>query len=154
METKKLMAQIPKWLFLIWVLSSVPGCKDISPKRNTSDILPEMAKTECIERIFEKDSLLGEIRNHASEKISLSQSIQNYTKALESLDYTGCPEEFVSSFRKHIEAWKGVTKITDNYPHLHGELHDIFIELEKSKDSAEFKALVNRVWETWTEVKK
>jgi hypothetical protein len=130
------------------------GCKDTSLNQNNSDLMPETKRTECIERIFEKDSVLGEIRNHASESKSLSLSIMNYTKELEALDYTNCPEKFVSSFQEHIEAWKMVTKVSDKYPSLRGELHDVFAELEKSKDSTEFNDLVKQVWDTWYKVEE
>ena len=113
-----------------------------------------MSEAKCIERIFKKDSVLGEIRNHASEKISLSQAIMDSTAELESLDYSDCPGKFVSSFHRHIAAWKMVTKVTDNYPSQRGELDDIFVKLEKSEDSTEFKFLVKQVWDTWNEVEE
>jgi hypothetical protein len=53
-----------------------------------------------------------------------------------------------------MEAWKMVTKVTDKYPLLRGELHDIFAELEKSKDSTEFNDLVKQVWNTWKKVEE
>ncbi|NNL16138.1 MAG: hypothetical protein HKO81_05810 [Flavobacteriaceae bacterium] len=143
-----------KFLLVVLIISSILGCKDIGQKRVDTNLTPEENQTMCIERIFEKDSVLGEIRNHASEKVSLSQSIINYTKELESLDYSNCPEKFVSSFHEHIEAWKMVTKVTDDYPSLRGELHDIFSELEKSKDSTQFKSLVKQVWDTWNLVEE
>ncbi len=130
----------------------VLGCKDSSVKRNTSDLNHEMKRVNCVERIFEKDSVLGNIRNHASENISLSEAIINYTRALESLDFTSCPEKFKSAFGEHIEAWKGVAEISNKYPLLRGELHDVFAELEKSEDSIAFKFLVKQVWDTWKTV--
>lgn len=138
-----------KLVLVIIVFSSIFSCKEPGAKQQNVQLTPEMNQTNCIERIFEKDSVLGDIRNHASETISLSQSITNYAKELEFLDYSNCPQKFVSAFHDHIEAWKRVTRVTDKYPSLRGELHDIFAELEKSKDSTEFKSLVKQVWDTW-----
>ena len=109
---------------------------------------------DYIERIFAKDSFLGNVRNHASEKIPLKDALNNYTSELESLDYTNCPENFISAFQDHINAWKKVAEISSKYPSLRGELHDIFLQLEKSKDSIEFKSLVKQVWDTWSKVEE
>ncbi len=104
----------------------------------------------CIKYILETDSALGEIRNHNSKNISLSRSITEYTNVLLALNYSECPAEFSNAFKAHIQAWTDVKRITDNYPALRGELHDIFNSIEKTRDSVEFKALVKNIWDTWT----
>jgi len=109
----------------------------------------ERKNTNCVKQIFEQDSIFGDIRNHASEKISLSEAINNYSKNLKSLDYSHCPEEFESAFHKHIDAWLDFIKVSDKYPLLRGELHDIFAIIEKSEDSTEFKSRLNQILETW-----
>lgn len=109
----------------------------------------ERKNTNCVEYIFEQDSIFGDIRNHASEKISLSEAINNYSKNLKSLDYSHCPEEFESAFNKHADAWLDFRKVSDKYPLLRGELHDIFEIIEKSEDSTEFKSRLNQILETW-----
>ena len=147
------MIKIMKLLFLI-MLFPILGCKETVAKKNKDDLTLEIKQAECVEHIFTKDSILGELRNHASEKVSLSQAIINYTKETESLDFSNCPETFTSVFYKHIDAWKKVTKVSDKYPHLRGELHNLFAQLEKSKDSTEFKYLVKQVWDTWNMVKE
>jgi hypothetical protein len=65
------------------------------------------------------------------------------------LDYSYCPEEFELAFHKHIDAWLDFRKVSDKYPLLRGELHDIFSIIEKSKDSTEFKSRLNQILETW-----
>nr|WP_321235306.1 hypothetical protein [uncultured Psychroserpens sp.] len=142
-----------KFVSLI-LLFTVLGCKDTKVKQNNTDATLEIKRTNCVEQIFAKDSVLGSIRNHASEKIPLSKALNNYTKALKSLDYTNCPETFTSAFHEHIEAWEKVAKISNQHPSLRGELHDIFAELEKGKDSTEFKSLVKQVWDTWGKVEE
>lgn len=107
---------------------------------------------ECIENIIQVDQKLGKIRNHSSEKISLSETITEYTDSLSSLNYDDCPGQFTTAFKEHIEAWKDVKRVTDNYLELRGEMHDLFDELEKGKDSIEFKLLSKRIWDTWGKV--
>ncbi|MBT8320726.1 MAG: hypothetical protein KJO90_03550 [Eudoraea sp.] len=137
-----------KFMVFILVLS-ILSCNKTVGKKNAADKTAEVKQLKCVEHIFTSDSILGEVRNHASEKVSLSQSIMTYTEELESLDFSNCPEKFTSAFRQHIEAWKMVMQVSDKYPSLRGELHSIFAELEKSKDSTEFKYLVKQVWDTW-----
>ncbi|WP_109098302.1 hypothetical protein [Aquimarina sp. AU58] len=103
----------------------------------------------CVKKIFEKDSIYGDIRNHASEKAPLSEAIHDYTKNVKSLDYSDCPKEFESAFHKHMDAWLDFRKVSDKYPLLRGELHDIFATIEKSEDSTEFKSRLNQILETW-----
>lgn len=143
-----------KLFLIIVVISSLIGCKDAGPKQNASDSSDKNSQIECVKRIYSKDSVLGAARNLASENISISLAITNYTTGLESLDYTNCPYNFVTSFQEHIEAWKKVTIVTDKYPLIRGELHDIFSQLEKSDDSTEFKMLVKEVWDTWSKVEE
>lgn len=109
----------------------------------------ERESINCIKQIFEKDSIFGDIRNHASEKISLSEVINNYSKNLKSLDYSHCPDIFESAFHKHIDAWLDFRNVSDKYPLIRGELHDIFAIIEKSKDSTEFKSRLGQILETW-----
>ena len=141
-----------KLLFLILLL--ILGCKETNANQNNSDSTVDLKRAKCVEQIFVKDSILGDVRNHASENLPLSEALNNYTKELESLDYSSCPDSFITAFHKHIEAWKMVTKISDKYPSLRGELHEIFEELEKGKDSTEFKYLVKQVLDTWTIVEE
>ena len=130
------------------------GCKgevDKEKKVNQGIVIEPI---DCVDRIFQKDSVLGDIRNYASEKISLSETIDNYTNGLQSLDYTDCPDKFRSAFQEHIQAWLNIKIVSDNYPSLRGELHDIFAELEKSSDSIAFKSLVKQIWDSWKMVEE
>ncbi|WP_108840677.1 hypothetical protein [Aquimarina sp. Aq78] len=130
------------------------GCNGPNKKENRSFSDIERKSIDCVKQIFEKDSIFGNIRNHASEKTSLTEVINDYSKNLKSLDYSHCPEEFESAFSKHIDAWLDFRKISDKYPLLRGELHDIFAVIEKSKDSTEFKSRLNQILETWKIVKE
>lgn len=130
------------------------GCNNDLRKPDTLESGYEANQALCIEKIFNRDSALGDIRNQASENISLSEAIANYTKELDALDYSNCPGEFVSAFREHIAAWNEVIRVTDNHASLRGEMHDLFGKLEKSQDSTEFKGLLKRVWDTWQAVEE
>ncbi|TRO66839.1 hypothetical protein [Christiangramia sabulilitoris] len=107
---------------------------------------------ECEEKVIQTDEKLGKIRNHSSEKISLSETIDNYTESLNSLNFDHCTENFTMAFRDHIDAWKNIKKITDKYPDLRGEMHQLFDEIQNGKDSTEFKELSKKIWDTWSKV--
>ena len=106
----------------------------------------------CVESIIKKDSELGKVRNHACEKLSLSETIIEYTTALKQLDFSACEKEFEVAFSSHINAWENAVSITDKYPMLRGEMHDLFDKIELTSDSTEFKSLVASIWSTWGEV--
>jgi len=106
----------------------------------------------CMNAIFKKDSVLGELRNHEPETSSLSEAINNYVKNLDSLDFQQCPKTFEKAFQEHAQAWSDMTSVTDNYPDLRGELHDLFDKLEKSEDAVAFKKHLENIWATWRDI--
>ena len=130
------------------------GCNGQNKKDNSSSSNIERENINCVKQVFEKDSIFGDIRNRASEKISLSEAINNYSKNLKTLDYSHCPEKFESAFHKHIDAWLNFRKVSDKYPLLRGELHDIFAIIEKSEDSTEFKSRLDQILKTWKMVEE
>lgn len=111
-------------------------------------------QTDCINTILKQDDSLGKIRNNATKIHSISNSILSYTDALKALDFSNCPEQFSSAFKKHISAWNNMMFVTTKYPTLRGEMHEVFDKLEKSKDSTEFKRYLNKIWSTWDEIEK
>ena len=125
-------------------------CFGFTCKQKEKSVVSEIKS--CEETIIEQDSIFGIIRNHASEENSLSKSISNYLAALKSLDYSNCSEQFYNAFYSHIAAWDSLTKVTDNYPDLRGELHDLFKDIEQTKDSTAFTAYLNAIWSTWSDV--
>lgn len=132
--------------FLILLIAAL-GCSDSSRKNISAD-----AKNECIAGIMAVDDSLGKIRNHACERISMSQTITQYADAMEKFDFRNCPVEYAIAYEKHRKAWIDILAVTDKYPDLRGEMHVLFKQLEQSKDSDEFKPLLKSVWDTWAEV--
>ena len=131
------------------------ACNTSSPKPPQSPNPTTTSKAaSCIEYIIAQDGSLGGIRNHACEKISLAQTIRQYADAIEQLDYTNCPPAFEAAFTNHIRAWREMIPLVEKYPELRGEMHDLFDELEKGKDTDEFKPLLKSIWDTWGEVEK
>lgn len=45
-------------------------------------------------------------------------------------------------------------EITNKYPELRGEMHNLFDQLEKGNDAAEFKRYLKQIWDTWAEIEK
>ncbi len=129
------------------------ACNSSTPKNNTSSSHDSTALgKECIKKVIALDDSLGTVRNHACETISLSETIQKYVQGMEAINYNNCPEAFSTAFKKHREAWTAMLSITDQYPDLRGEMHDLFDGIEKGKDAAIFKPLLKAIWDTWAEV--
>jgi uncharacterized protein YaaN involved in tellurite resistance len=143
-------------LYFILFLTVLLSCKNTQGNDNDTKIKSEVDinKAECIESILNRDSEFGKIRNHSSEQISLSETIDNYTNSIKFLDYSNCPDKFKIAFHEHIEAWMNIKRVSDKYPELRGELHEIFSELEKNKDSLEFKSLEIKLFDTWKVVEE
>ena len=139
-----------KYFSMLLLVFLALACNN-SEKKNGKTKLKnvDIKTTECIKSILQRDSELGEIRNHSSEQSSLSKTIDDYANSIKSLDYKNCPDNFTIAFHKHIKAWLDLKKVSDKYPELRGELHEIFAELEKKKDSSEFKLLQARISDTW-----
>ncbi|WP_155958842.1 hypothetical protein [Flavobacterium limnosediminis] len=136
-----------KTCFFILTLCCLVSCKTGSSRAT-------LVQTDCISRVIAIDDSLGKIRNRECENLSLSQTIANYTKGMAAIDTKGCPEAFSKAYRSHKDAWNAVLPVTDTYPDLRGEMHVLFKELERSKDSVEFKKLQADIWTTWGEVER
>ena len=108
----------------------------------------------CVKMILEKDSELGSKRNHDCESTSLSNTIDIYTQALSDLDFSDCPSSFSQAFQEHINAWIEMKEVTDGYPDLRGEMHDLFDQIRQTKDSTQFKIRLNMIWSTWESIEK
>ena len=133
-------------IFSLFILLS---CKENGSDKNATSSEFNTQDINCIKRIFSEDSILGKIRNNAPKEMSLSEAINNYTNNTIALDFTNCPEDFKSAFYKHIDAWDTIIVLTNKYPSLRGEMHDAFEELERNKDSTEFKLMEAKIWDTW-----
>ncbi len=103
----------------------------------------------CVERIIAADETLGDIRNHACEKISLSQTIKNYVAELKALDFNACPSDFTDGFDAHTSAWEDMVAVTDHYPNLRGEMHDLFDKIKEGEHAMEFNLRLKAIWDTW-----
>jgi hypothetical protein len=143
-----------KLLILIIYVINLNYCKSTSGEDNAKNEEKVATQLLCIEQIMASDDSLGRIRNHACENISLSETIANYIGSLEALNYEDCPKAFTESFKQHIAAWKSITKMTDHYSGLRGEMHDLFKEIEEGDEGEEFKELVKSIWDTWADVEQ
>ncbi len=128
---------------------TIIACQNKSKSNNT-----KTTPSTCIQQVIAIDDSLGNIRNHACEKISLSQTIKNYSNALSKIDFSGCPTDFSESFHNHIRAWDDIIDVTNNHAHLRGEMHDLFDQIKESKDSTLFNSKVKSIWDTWADIEK
>lgn len=142
--------------FLIVILAWLQwSCKEkASPQNKMENAIVEETASSCIERILAKDDSLGKLRNDLTEDLSLTESINDYTDNLKTLNYSNCPPAFTSAFNDHINSWLEIRAVTDNYSSLRGEMHTLFETIEAGKDSLRFKSLTGEIWSTWEEVEK
>ena len=139
---------------MILVISSslfILACNQSNKDNATEDDLSEVQKT-CIDNILDQDEILGEKRNHDCEVMPLSETIKLYVAGLDGLDFTNCPEAFSVAFSKHKDAWLAMIPITDNYPDLRGEMHDLFDVIEQGENEEAFSPALKTIWDTWAEV--
>ena len=135
-----------KEIFLLLLLTACNSPNSSNSEQQTSP------QTTCVEQVIAIDESLGKIRNHACENGSLSESILDYTKGMDQIDFKDCPTAFTKAFNKHKTAWKNMLQITDKYPDLRGEMHVLFDSLETTTDSSAFKIYLKDIWDTWGEV--
>jgi hypothetical protein len=132
-----------QFILLIFLFSSTNACNQKAKNEDNA----------CIKFIMEKDELLGKVRNQYSKQHNLSTTIYYYTEGLRALDYQQCPEAFRSAFMAHIEAWDDMLRVTDKYPDIRGELHDVFDSI-KIKGNPEFETQLKQIWDTWAKVEQ
>lgn len=120
---------------------------------NTSTAIKEIEKErDCAKGILAADSILGGMRNLETLESSLSFSIDKYTTALKSLDYSACSTDFRRAFMEHIKAWENLKNVTNKYPSFRGEMHEVFKRLERGEEAAQFAELLKDIWATWDRV--
>lgn len=138
---------------LIMVIVLISACKNTTPK-NEEPIAVGLSidAQNCMEQVIATDASFGEIRNHACETISLSETIKEYTAEIETYDFQDCPEAFTVAFKKHQSAWKEMLSVTDAYPDLRGEMHELFKIMETGNHAEAFGATLQKIQDTWTEV--
>lgn len=139
-----------KYLFLLVLMISFQffSCK------NQSDQRSGLQKKNCVDAIIQKDKELGLIRNLACKDQSLSQTIHDYIGAVEKLNFGDCPEKFSLAFQAHLQAWKAIIPLTDEYPDLRGEMHQLFNIIGDGQNGAAFQDKVGDIWSTWSDVEK
>lgn len=133
-----------KYLYFFIGLALMISCKNKENKFEDSK--------KCVSVIMKKDDSLGSIRNHDSKNISLSKTIDKYTLSVKSLDFQNCPKNFKTAFQKHLSAWKDMKHVTNNHPHLRGEMHALFDSIKKTNDSLAFSNKLDAIFNTWKEV--
>lgn len=144
-----MIKKIPLLFFgLFGLICLLPQCKNPEiPKTQSADIVG--LDNECIKRVFAVDDSIGKIRNQACSALSLEETIENYVRDIEAIDFAACPPAFTAAFRKHKEAWRDMQSVVSHHPDLRGEMHDLFDQIEVSKDSVIFKAKLKEIWDTW-----
>ncbi|WP_300569340.1 hypothetical protein [Flavobacterium sp.] len=144
---------VTKVLLLITMIFFLQSCERMINRLKDNEEITT-AQQDCIVKVIAKDDSIGKVRNRQSKSISLSQSITNYTEGMKKISTEGCPKDFARDFNSHIKAWNDLLIVTDKYPELRGDMHDLLLQLEKSKDSTELKKLKGGIWQTWELLEK
>jgi len=145
------MKNISQVVLLLLVVLVTFHCTNKKP--NPKNSTPGDEKN-CIEHVIAIDDSIGGLRNHNCEKISLSETIKIYTDGIENISFDYCPRNFSKAFEAHKKAWVAMMEVTDKYPDLRGEMHDLFKILEEGEDKDSFKPLLDKIWSTWADVEK
>ena len=143
-------------LYLIFALVIISlGCSPSDHMQSKTEAVHEtLSESDCVDYIMSADDSLGRIRNKASVDTSLSMAIHEYIESVNNLDFKSCPESFTKAFQKHINAWAEIVVVTDHYPKLRGEMHDLFGKLEQGPRAVLFEPLLESIWNSWNEVEK
>ena len=134
------------------MLLALMAFKQPIERSEVSEVISTTGNSNCTMKVFEADAALGKLRNKQSKTRSLSETIDEYVAGMKAIDLEECPEPFKEAFRSHIVAWDQMTQVTDHYPELRGEMHELFEQLKESEHAAEFKRLYAEIWDTWEAV--
>ncbi|MDX1741261.1 MAG: hypothetical protein R3178_08215 [Rhodothermales bacterium] len=144
-------------MLLAVVLPAVLGCGG-EPSRNGNEAMraggTTVGEVTAIYDVLAIDSELGIIRNSATETKPLSTAIRNYVSALDTVDFSACPEDFTEAFRYHRNAWEESIPFFEPFGDLRGEMHDLFEEIrDQSMDTRDALERVEvPIWDSWREV--
>jgi hypothetical protein len=107
----------------------------------------------AMQNVLAIDDKLGSARNHASETSSLEDAVREYVTALDAVDFTGCPPDFVEAFSAHRDAWEEALPFLEQFPEMRGEMHSLFEKLKADPmTNPEIETLDKRIWDTWADV--
>jgi hypothetical protein len=109
---------------------------------------------DAIDRVLERDRVIGAERNRAPEQAPLADAVRRYVAGIDAIDFGGCPPEFTEAFRRHRDAWEASIVFFERFDGLRGEMHDVFDEIRRGDDDvrAELHRIEDRIWQTWDEV--
>lgn len=139
---------IPFFCFSIFLIAT--GCKN--EEKQVVTYRANQAELKCMEYIINKDDSLGKVRNYACEKIPLSNTIEQYVTSVQELDFSNCPGNFSLAFENHINAWEAMKQVTNHFPNLRGEMHDLFDTIAQSEHKNTFDPLLKEIWDSWASV--
>lgn len=157
---KKFMKTITRLFHspLFWVaaaiLSTLFSCRDTRTLSSASTA--EEPYGQAIRTIFDEDDRAATIRNHACEDTTLTETVRQYVAAIDAMDFSRCPADFTSAFKKHRDAWANTIPFFTAFDTLRGEMHELFavIENEGPEQEAALEAISRPIGDSWEEVEK
>lgn len=139
-----------KWCTLGGILLA---CLALAACATSAPPKPSPAVT-AIRAVLQEDTGLGGVRNHAPESMPLAEAVEAYVSGLDTIDFGGCPADFIAAFERHRDAWRESIRYFEEFDGMRGELHDLFDEIrEIDADSRRrIEAIEKGIWDTWAEV--
>jgi len=135
---------------IVFLIAFSFACNNSSSETEKNDQTEKI----CMDNVIKQDSILAIVRNEATRSKSLSQTINEYTSGLDTVNLSSCPLEFTKAIKKHIKAWRALLTVTNKYADLRGEMHVLFEQIKRSADSSIFNEKEKLIWSTWEEVEK
>ncbi len=115
---------------------------------------PPGAVEPCIQRVLAEDDRLGRERNRAPEVAPIDEAVRTYVRAIEALDYGGCPQHFIDACSAHAAAWRATLPLLRRHAHRRGEMHALFKAIAADPDGRDLPAYEAVIWKTWAEVER
>ena len=82
----------------------------------------------------------------------MSESIISYVSDINQFDFKDCPDDFKTAFHLHKNAWEDMLEVSDKYPSLRGEMHEIFDIIKEGEHGALFEKKLKAIWDTWSPI--
>lgn len=110
-----------------------------------------VADTAVVRAALAADAAAAGVRDRETESIPAAQAVTDYVVALDAIDLSDAPSDFVSALRAHRDAWAALIGPLESRSTERGEMHALFDRLTAPSDPmhVEFQRLIDRVWATW-----
>ncbi len=153
---KRVVNMLSAGVMVYVIFLGFPACQN-APRAvdgQTKEAGQSMSPAEAIQIVLSADEQLGARRNQACKDIPVSTAIRQYVAGIDSLDFSACPEDFSTAFRRHRDAWAASVDYFAQFDNLRGEMHALFETIAEgdSAQAAGYDRAMKAIMDTWSEV--